>query len=163
MIAAAVQMLATYIRNFVLETPGTLVVPAPYEIVLPPLRVYTFIQVTGRVIARTVGGSDIGAESTKSMESPRSEPPAKKQQKLQLGGPGSSSGKVPPKVMGDDGDGEDEEMDGDEEEEEDGGDNDDDDLARLESLEEELKHKTPTKRGRPKTKAKAKKAQKLSA
>ena len=154
MIAAAVQMLAPYIRNFVLETPGALVVPAPYDIVLPPLRVYTFAQVTGRVIARTVGGSDI--ESTKSKESPGSEPPAKKQ-KLPFGGPGSSSGKVPPKVAEDDSDGEGEEMDGEEEEEEEGGDNDDDDdLAKLESLEEEFKSKTPTKRGRPKTKAKVK-------
>ena len=151
LIAAAVHMLAPYIRNFVLETPGTLAVPSPYGIVLPPLRVYTFVQVTGRVIARTVGGCDIGAESTKSMES---EPPAKKQKPL--GGPGSSSGTVPPttpKVKGDsENDGGNDVMDVDDDEEEDGGDNEDSDLAKLESLEADLKQK----RGRPKTKEAAK-------
>ena len=100
MVATTVGMLAPYIRNFVMETPGAHAVPSPYDIVLPPLRVYTFIQVTGRVVARTVGVSDVGPESTKSMESPRSvkplgsEPPAKKQKSL--GGPGSSNGMVPP-------------------------------------------------------------------
>ena len=94
MVATTVGMLAPYIRNFVMETPGAHAVPSPYDIKLPPLRVYTFIQVTGRVIARTVGVSDIGPESTKSMESPGSEPPAKKQKTI--GGPGSPDGKVPP-------------------------------------------------------------------
>ena len=169
MIAATVRILAPYIRNFVMDTPGTLVVPSPYDIVLPALRVYTFVQVTGRVIARTIGGSDVGAESTNSMESLKSvkslesEPSAKKQKSL--GGPGSSSGMVPPKAMGrvadDNGenDGEDDAMGVDDDEEEEGGD-DDDDFAKLESLEADLQKKTPSKkRGRPKTnaaKAKAK-------
>ena len=39
-IATTARMLAPYIRNFALETPGALVVPSPYDIVLPPLRVY---------------------------------------------------------------------------------------------------------------------------
>jgi len=173
MIAATVRMLAPYIRNFVMETPGTLVVPSPYDIVLPPLRVYTFVQVTGRVIARTVGGSEIGAESTRSMESPRSmksakspgsEPSAKKHKTL--GGPGSSSGMVPPttptgmgRVAEDDGQGgdEDEVMDVDDDEvEEGGGNDDDDDLAKLESLEAELQNKTPPSKGRGRSKGKGK-------
>ena len=166
MIAGTVRMLAPYIRNFVMETPGTLVVPSPYDIVLPPLRVYTLIAVTGRVIARTVGGSDIGAESTKCMESPRSvkslgsEPSAKKQKSL--GGPGSSSGIVPPttpKATGEN-DGEDEVMDVDDDEEQEGG-GDDDDLAKLESLEAEFQNKTPPpKPGRSKAKGAKAKAKK---
>ena len=170
MVATTVGMLAPYIRNFVMETPGAHAVPSPYDIKLPPLRVYTFIQVTGRVIARTVGVSDVGPESTKSMESPGSEPPAKKQKTI--GGPGSPDGKVPPappkakgRVADDDGEnaGEDEVIDVDNSD--DGatvdGDADDDDLNKLEALEAELESKKPppSKRGRKKganTKAAAK-------
>ena len=126
---------------------GALPVPAPCDIVVPPLRVYTFVQVTGRVIARRVGGSGIGEESTQSMKSPGSEPPDKKQKspgseppakqqqspgseppaKKQevLGGPGSSNGTV--RVAEDDSDSETLEMAGDGDEGEEGDDDDDDD------------------------------------
>ena len=171
MIATTVRTLAPCIRNFIMETPGTLVVPSPYDIVLPPLRVCTFVQVTGRAIARTVGGSDIGPESTKSMESPGSEPPAKKQKTI--GGPGSPNGKVPPdppkvkgRVADDDGEnaGEDEVVDADDSDDGTtlGGDADGDDLNKLEALEAELESKKPppSKRARKKGWAKTKAAAK---
>ena len=171
MVATTVGMLAPYIRNFVMETPGAHAVPSPYDIVLPPLRVYTFIQVTGRVIARAVGVSDIGPESTKSMESAGSEPPAKKQKTI--GGPSSPDGKVPPappkakgRVADDDGEnaGEDEVIDADDSDDGTtlGGDADDDDLNKLEALEAELESKKPppSKRARKKGWAKTKAAAK---
>ena len=146
LLAAAVRMLAPYIKNFVLDTPGTHMVPPPYDIQLPALRVYTFVQVTGRVLARTVGASDpIRAElgSSESIESTGSEPPAKKRKTV--AGPGSSSGKVPPTTTStrnvdeeEEEEEDDEEEDADAEEGEDDN-NDDDDLAKLESIEEEMK------------------------
>ena len=50
----AVKTLATYIRNHVLEHAGTITLAPPRQIEIPPLRTYTFIPVTGRVIARTI-------------------------------------------------------------------------------------------------------------
>ena len=163
--AAAVRMLAPYIRNSVMDTPGTLMVPPPYDIQLPALRVYTFVQVTGRVLARTVGASDpIRAElgSSESIESTGSEPPAKKRKTV--AGPGSSSGKVPPTTTStrnvdeeEEEEEDDEEEDADPEEAEDDN-NDDDDLAKLESIEEEMKSTKRPRRPKGSKGPKAKKA-----
>ena len=162
LLAAAVLMLAPYIKNFVLDIPGTIMVQPPYDIQLPPLRVYTFVQVTGRVLARTVGASDpIRAErSSESIESPESTGSAKKGKKV--AGPGSSSGKVPPTMKNVDEEEEEEEDDDEEEdadaEEGDDDNNDDDDLAKLESIEEEMKSIKRPRRPKGSKGPKAKKA-----
>ena len=135
--AAAVRMLAPYIRNSVMDTPGTLMVPAPYDIQFPPSRVYTFAE-----------------RQSESMES-RTSPKSTKKSKKSLGGPGSSSGtaSVLPTTMTSTKDAD--------EEGEDDDDDDDDDLARLESSAaeeeddddddaEEMKSKTPKRPRGPK-------------
>ena len=58
--AAAVRMLSPCVENHVLQqSAGEKLVP-PHEIVLPPLQVYTFIPITGRVLARTVHSLEVG-------------------------------------------------------------------------------------------------------
>ena len=58
--AAAVRMLSPCVENHVLQqSAGEKLVP-PHEIVLPPLQVYTFIPMTGRVLARTVHSLEVG-------------------------------------------------------------------------------------------------------
>ena len=49
-----VKTLSQYIRNAVLEHAGTIMLHPPGSIDIPPLRTYTYIPVTGRVIARTI-------------------------------------------------------------------------------------------------------------
>ena len=53
MAAATVRMLSPLIESFVCANPGDKL-PPPYGIRMKPLQVYTFLRVTGRVLARTV-------------------------------------------------------------------------------------------------------------
>ena len=86
MAVEAAKMLAPYIKNFVLETTGSLMVPTPIEIVIPPLQTFTYIAVTGKVIARTMQQST-SQPSTQSVHSSSSQPSSSAR-----GGPGSASG-----------------------------------------------------------------------
>ena len=63
-----VKQLSPYIRNFVFESAGTIMVPPPFGIEIPPLQTFTFLQVTGRVITRTIQGT-----TTAGPEAPPSE------------------------------------------------------------------------------------------
>ena len=93
LVANAVMMLAPFIRNYLFETANAIKIAPPNQIRIPPLRTYTFIAVTGRVVARTVlpEQRDEGEQPTKktktgsSPSGPTSSP----------GGPGSAYGAVP--------------------------------------------------------------------
>ena len=69
----------------------------PFEISVPPLQTFTFVQVTGRVIARTISatGND---QPSQSLPSVPSSPPAKKAKTAAKSGPGSSTGDEPPAI-----------------------------------------------------------------
>jgi hypothetical protein len=45
-----VKKLSSYIRNFVLETSGSIMLPPPFGIDVEPLQTFIFMQVTGKVI-----------------------------------------------------------------------------------------------------------------
>ena len=168
----AVKLLAPYIRNFVLETPNSVMVPPPNPIQVPSLQTFTFMAVTGRVIARTILGADSSTNTSKqsmqSMQSTKSQSPTPKKQTLS--GPGSSSGSVPPPkpksagkrlvnmVASDEDDAsadDDADDDGDEAAD---GDDDDGDLEALERLEKEVGSKKSKLRGKPAGKPAKKKA-----
>ena len=170
--AEAVKMLAPFVRNFVLESQNEVMLPSPIEIILPPLRCYTFVQVTGRVLARTINApeskeskeSKESAKSAKSSESKNEAEPKKKKQRVS--GPGSADGKEPPKVKpptGSVSNDEDDKADDVDSKDDDGSKNDDDDdddneeddeLAELEKMQEEATTEKKKKgRGRPKGKA----------
>ena len=89
--AEAIKMLIPYIRNFVMDNKEAIMIPPPFPIDVPPLQTFTYIAVTGRVVARTI----LNPHATpKKME--------KKTQNLAEedthGGPGSASGTtLPPK------------------------------------------------------------------
>jgi hypothetical protein len=138
--AQAVKMLSPYIRNYVFETTGTVHVSPPVTIEIPPLQTFTFVQVTGRVIARTIlGGQRQPADSVQAKHVPVKKgttyfPPAD-------GGPGSSGGDMPPVTPKSKGkpvtpkkakEGEENTEEAEEEEEEEA---EEDDLAALEALE----------------------------
>ena len=144
MAAHAVQLLVPYVKNFVMEVPKAIVVPSPYHIDIPPLQTFTFIPVTGKVIARTVS---VAASSPAGRARPASSLTSKAVTSSSKGGPGSAAGvetpKTPKKMVNmeeskDDGDdaGEDEDA---EEENEGAGEGDegndlDADLAALEAM-----------------------------
>ena len=156
MAAHAVQMLVAYVKNFVLEVPNAIVVPSPYHIDIPPLQTFTFIPVTGKVIARTVS---VAASSPAGRARPASSPTSKAVTSSSKGGPGSAAGvetpKTPKKMVNmeeskDDGDdaGEDEDA---EEENEGAGEGDegndlDADLAALEAMQATPSSNKGTKR-----------------
>ena len=155
--AEAVKLLIPYIRNFVMDNKDIMIHP-PFPIDVPPLQTFTYIAVTGRVLARTI----LNPHATpKKME--------KKTQNLAeedtQGGPGSASGTtLPPKpqisgktvakVTGkkkSEIEEEDAEEDGDEDAEDDGEDDqeeEEDDISVLEKLEQAS---TPKKKHQPKT------------
>ena len=160
----AVKMLAPFVKNFVLEVPNSLMVPSPMPIAIPPLQTFTFIQVTGKVVARTVHGSTIEGEGAASgAKAPAcakaQAASSSKAGPVAQGGPGSSAGKKPPTTpkakgkiepQGEDG-GDDDDDEGNEGEEDDDEDDAADDagmsneLAQLEAL--EGKKETPKKNG----------------
>ena len=53
MAAHAVQLLTPYVKNYVIEMSGSVMVPSPVQIDIPALPTFTLIPVTGTVIART--------------------------------------------------------------------------------------------------------------
>lgn len=65
----AVQLLAPYLSNFVLDTPNTVKLPPPVTINVPPLQLYSFIPLTGRIIARTILGTTTTVEARKAWAS----------------------------------------------------------------------------------------------
>ena len=144
----AIKMLMPYIKNFLLEVPDSIMVPPPFEIVVPPLQTFTFVQVTGRVIARTISatGND---QPSQSLPSVPSSPPAKKAKTAAKSGPGSSNGEEPPAlktrgkivVAGDEAEVDEAELD-----DEEGG-SEEDDEAALARLQEAASAKKP--KGRP--------------
>jgi hypothetical protein len=144
----AVTMIAQYIRNFVMEVANEVMIPPPFEIEVPPLQTYTFVPVTGQVIARTILGpteAKVTAKATAKKSSADlagsdGETPA-------VPATGSAAGKVPPpqpklegknvKQISTDGAASDGAEDSEEEEPEDGDEEQDeeDDVAALEKLE----------------------------
>ena len=167
--AEAVKMLTPYIRNHVFETPCVPSIAPPFDIQIPPLRTYTFIAVTGRVVARTILPEQQQSEkSMQSVQSEKSEQSKPQKRKAEEGGPGSSSGKASlatpkkkGKITADDGADDvenDEEEDENSGEEDDGGIDDmDDEMAQLEAMENEASGSTSgKKRGRPKASGKGK-------
>ena len=163
LVAEAVLMLAPFIRNYVFETANAIKIAPPNQIRIPPLRTYTFIAITGRVVARTVlpEQHDEDEQPTKktktgsSPSGPTSSP----------GGPGSASGavpfKTPPKkgkVTADDAVEEDngEEEDAVAEDGAEGGEecDNEDELAQLEALEASSNGNKQLGRGRPKAESK---------
>ena len=107
--AHAVQLLTPYVKNFVMEVPGSIVVPSPYHVDVPPIQTFTFIPVTGKVIARTVGssvgstarssGDPAGQGSSASGQGPSASPGQKAASAgPKKNGPGSASGAVLPKT-----------------------------------------------------------------
>lgn len=164
--AAAVRMLAPYIRNYVLDVANTVKIAPPHEIDVPPLKMYVFIAVTGRVILRTVmpGDPSWGHKKKQNDKQKQEEAASSTPAGSSSGGPGSSTGNVEPKtpktkgkITADDADdmaGDDEANDEDQEQQQD----DEDALEALEAMEAEAA--TPVsgsgkKRGRPKSAAKA--------
>ena len=89
--AEAVKLLIPYFRNFVMDNKEAIMIPPPFPIDVPALQTFTYIAVTGLVLARTI----LNPHATpKKME--------KKTQNLAEedthGGPGSASGTtLPPK------------------------------------------------------------------
>ena len=100
MIVEAAKMLAPYIKNFTLETPNSLMVPSPVTINVPPLQTYTYIAVTGKVIARTIqhqpSEQSKKSNTTDEPVAPSSAEGSKSTAASSSGGPGSSSGDKPP-------------------------------------------------------------------
>ena len=156
--AEAVKLLIPYIRNFVMDNKD-IMIPPPFPIDVPPLQTFTFVAVTGRVLARTM----LNQQTTPKKEEKKKQNPADEDTQ---GGPGSPFGTTPPpkpqisgkivvKVTGkkteieeedaEEGGDEDEEDDGEDENEE-----EEDDISALEKLE---KASSATKK--PVSKAKA--------
>ncbi len=69
----------------------------PTQISVPPLRVYTFIPVTGQIISRQVVVEQASPESAESAESP-APAAAKAKAKVAAVGAGSAAGIQPPQV-----------------------------------------------------------------
>ena len=153
MVAHAIQLLTPYVKNFVMETPGSIVVPTPYQVDVPPIQTFTFIPVTGKVIARTIGNTANSSRAPAGQGSSASAGPgssASAGQGASAGqsagkktGPGSSSGAVPPKtpkkmpkIEQEEGDDDDEGDEGDEDtgDNEEGADDLDAELAALDEM-----------------------------
>ena len=158
--AAAVRMLAPYVRNYVLDVSSAVKIAPPHEIEVPPLKMYVFIAVTGRIILRTLA---LGEKKENEKKDKEKKGEAAGASSSKAGGPGSTKGKVEPKtprvkgkVTADD----DDQQAGDDEagnEEEDDDVDMDEDIAALEAMEAEAS--TPgKKRGRPKAEPKSGKA-----
>ena len=54
LVAHAIRELAPFIGNHVDRRPNSIKVEPPAEIVVPGLRTYTHVQVTGQIISRTI-------------------------------------------------------------------------------------------------------------
>ena len=171
--AAAVRMLAPYVRNAVLETQNSIMVPPPYLIAVPPIQQYVFIPLTGRIVARTIAATNPAFQSPAEKKKGALEASPAGQAKAgssaassvaasssSAGGPGSQTGSKEPKTPQTKGkivesnpkedEGKDDDEDGneaDEEEEE----NLEEELAELEAMEQQGKP-APKKRGAPKKK-----------
>ena len=138
----AVKTLATYIRNHALEHAGTITLAPSRPLTIPPLRTYTFIPVTGRVIARTImptnGDAASSAASAANSGAAASSPKPKAQGSI--AGREKLSTPNDAQIVNDD---DNEEKEADEVEEEGGAEEEDDDLSRLEELEKAEKNKKP--------------------
>ena len=104
-VAHAIQLLTPYVRNFVMETPGSIVVPTTHHVEVPPIQVFTFVPVTGKVIARTIGGSTPSSGAPGGQQSSSSNSKSAEASSVpavtavpKKTGPGSASGDVPPKT-----------------------------------------------------------------
>ena len=174
--ASAVKMLAPYIRNYVLDVPSAVKISPPHEIDVPPMKLYVFIAVTGRVLLRTVlPGATEQNEKNKQNEKQKEKQNEKGQGEAassstggaSSGGPGSSTGKVEPKtpqVKGKVTADEHDETAGDDEAMEEGEGDMDADIAALEAMEAEATTpKDGKKRGRPKNQAVPKSGKKAKA
>jgi hypothetical protein len=156
--AEAIKMLIPYIRNFVMDNKEAIMIPPPFPIEVPPLQTFTYIAVTGRVLARTILNRHATPNKMEKKTQNRAEEDTQ-------GGPGSASGTtLPPKpqisgktvakVTGkkkSEIEEEDAEEDGDEDAEDDGEDEqeeEEDDISVLEKLEQAS---TPKKKHQPKT------------
>ena len=158
----AAKMLAPFIRNFIFDTPNSLMVPSPTQIIVPPLQTFTFIAVTGKVVARTIHHDQQSEPSKQSEQSKKSEQskraPKASSKASSSAGPGSATGDKPPatpKVKGtikpsDDDDDEEEDDAGDdsgEEDDEEGEGDMESEMAALEAL-SMANTPTPKKKGR---------------
>ena len=101
--AAAVRMLAPYVRNAVMETSGSIMVPPPYIINVPPVQQYAFIPVTGRIVARTINAANpsFASPAGKRKATTEGSPAASSSSAggiASAGGPGSQTGAKEPKT-----------------------------------------------------------------
>ena len=96
LVAEAVLMLAPFIRNYVFETANAIKIAPPNQIRIPPLRTYTFIAVTGRVVARTVLPEQRDEDEQPTKKAKTGSSPSGPTSSS--GGPGSASGKAPLKT-----------------------------------------------------------------
>ena len=100
LVVEAIKMLMPCIKSFVMEEIGSVMVPPPNLITVPPLQTFTFVQVTGRVIARTIStgsSAEQPSQSTPSLPSLKSSSPASAKAKAKASsGPGSSRGEQAP-------------------------------------------------------------------
>ena len=88
--AEAIKLLIPYIRNFVMDNKD-IMIPPPFPIDVPPLQTFTYIAVTGRVLARTI----LNHQATPKKEEKKTQNLAEEDTH---GGPGSASGTtLPPK------------------------------------------------------------------
>ena len=163
MAAHAVGLLAPYIKNYVLETAGSIMVPSPIQINVPPLQTFTFIPITGRVIARTVqaGSTTVPAVPAVEDAAASSSSKAGSSKDEAKGGPGSKTGAKPPNPPKNKGkindadanedaeEGEDDAADDDDDDDEEGagGDDLDDELDLLQQMEDSSTPKKPKGRG----------------
>ena len=163
----AVRILAPYIKHFALDGSQEIMVPPPFGVEVPPLQTFTYIAVTGRVVARAIlgpsnqGGDTGGVKTPEPKKAKKSSETPDEKKDDKSGGPGSSSGKVPPAapkvaasskiVKADEDVGEEEEDAEEDDESEEGGDDEMDDVKAIEALEQASKKKV----GRPKAAGRA--------
>ena len=89
--AEAIKMLIPYIRNFVMDNKEAIMIPPPFPIDVPPLQTFTYIAVTGRVLARKI----LNQHATPKKEEKKTQNLAEEDTH---GGQGSASGTtLPPK------------------------------------------------------------------
>ena len=134
-------------------------VPSPVQIDIPPLQTFTFIPVTGKVIARTVASSptaNVSASASSEVDPPSDAAKAQGKKKAgssKDGGPGSKNGDAPPVTpkggeIDKEEDEDDDDEDGEDDPNEEGEEDLDAELAALEGMESE----TTTPKKRKKTK-----------
>lgn len=63
--ADGVRQLAGYYKNFLNRAEGALRMEPPEDVVSPSLQVYTFVQVTGRIMCRTIADEETNATPKK--------------------------------------------------------------------------------------------------